>query len=115
MQLRCYSCHTPFTVGRDIVHNSLNIMEEDELVHFDFRVSEFADLYKNLMLYRLETLAQKNPLAFERSLRILQEGNKRQINRRIRNLVSRPLGLPDDYELKIPVAIPPESFNYVKN
>jgi hypothetical protein len=37
MQLRCYSCHTPFTVGREIVHNALNIMEEDELVHFDFR------------------------------------------------------------------------------
>ena len=37
MQLRCYSCHTPFTIGRDIVHNSLNIMQEDDLVHFDFR------------------------------------------------------------------------------
>ena len=37
MQLRCYSCHTPFTVGRAFVHQSLNIMEEDQLVHFDFR------------------------------------------------------------------------------
>ena len=37
MQLRCYSCHTPFTIGRDIVHNSLNIMQEDDLVHIDFR------------------------------------------------------------------------------
>ena len=37
MQLRCYSCHTPFTVGRAFVQQSLNIMEEDQLVHFDFR------------------------------------------------------------------------------
>ncbi|MGB2963478.1 MAG: hypothetical protein WBB69_05780 [Anaerolineales bacterium] len=37
MQLRCYSCHTPFTVGRAFVNQSLNIMQEDKLVHFDFR------------------------------------------------------------------------------
>lgn len=37
MQLRCYSCHTPFTIGRDFVHQSLNIMKEDDLVHYDFR------------------------------------------------------------------------------
>lgn len=37
MQLRCYSCHTPFTVSRDVVHAALNIMEEDDLVHYDLR------------------------------------------------------------------------------
>ena len=37
MQLKCYSCHTPFTIGRASVSQSLNIMQEDDLVHFDFR------------------------------------------------------------------------------
>jgi len=37
MQLRCYSCQTPFTVSRDVVEQALNIMEEDDLVHFDLR------------------------------------------------------------------------------
>jgi len=37
MQLRCYSCQTPFTVSRNVVEQALNIMEEDDLVHFDMR------------------------------------------------------------------------------
>lgn len=37
MQLRCYSCHTPFSIGRAIVEQSLEVMHEEELVHYDFR------------------------------------------------------------------------------
>lgn len=37
MQIRLYSCQIPFTVSRDIVHQALNIMEEDDLAHFDQR------------------------------------------------------------------------------
>jgi len=37
MQLKCYSCHTPFTIGRKAVNQALDIMHEDDLVHFDFQ------------------------------------------------------------------------------
>ena len=37
MQIRCYSCKMPITVGQAMVHQALNIMQEDDLVHFDFR------------------------------------------------------------------------------
>jgi len=37
MNLRCYSCHTPISINRGIVEQSLQIMHEDDLVHYDFR------------------------------------------------------------------------------
>ena len=37
MQIRCYSCKMPISVGRDLVEEALNIMHEEDLVHYDFR------------------------------------------------------------------------------
>ena len=37
MQIRCYSCKMPISVSQAMVHQALNIMQEDDLVHFDFR------------------------------------------------------------------------------
>lgn len=37
MQIRCYSCKMPISIGREAVNQALNIMHEDDLVHYDFR------------------------------------------------------------------------------
>ncbi len=36
MQIRCYSCKMPISVGRRMVKQALTIVHEDELVYFDF-------------------------------------------------------------------------------
>jgi len=40
MQIRCYSCKMPISIGRDMVHQALNIVHEDDLVYYDFRCSK---------------------------------------------------------------------------
>lgn len=37
MQLRCYSCKMPISIGRAIVEDSLQVMHDEDLVHYDFR------------------------------------------------------------------------------
>ena len=37
MQIRCYSCKMPISIGREMVHQALNIIHEDDLVYYDFR------------------------------------------------------------------------------
>ena len=37
MQIRCMSCKMPISIGRQTVENALNIVHENNLVHFDFR------------------------------------------------------------------------------
>ena len=37
MQIRCYSCSMPISIGRASVEYALNVIEEDDLVYFDFR------------------------------------------------------------------------------
>lgn len=37
MQIRCYSCKMPITISRAQVEEALNIMHEEDLVHYDFR------------------------------------------------------------------------------
>ena len=37
MQLRCYSCKMPISIGRAVVEDALRIMHEEDLVHYDFR------------------------------------------------------------------------------
>jgi outer membrane biosynthesis protein TonB len=40
MQIRCYSCKMPISIGRHMVHQALQIVHEDDLVHFDFRCTK---------------------------------------------------------------------------
>ena len=40
MQIRCYSCKMPISIGREMVHQALTIVHEDELVYYDFRCSK---------------------------------------------------------------------------
>ena len=37
MQLRCYSCKMPISIGREMIHQALNIIHEDDLAYYDFR------------------------------------------------------------------------------
>ena len=37
MQIRCYSCKMPTTMNHHMINQALNIMHEDDLVHFDVR------------------------------------------------------------------------------
>lgn len=37
MQIRCYSCKMPISIGRALVDQALNIIHEDDLVYYDFR------------------------------------------------------------------------------
>ncbi len=37
MQIRCYSCKMPITISRASVEQALTIMQEEGLVHYDFR------------------------------------------------------------------------------
>ncbi len=36
MQIRCYSCKMPISIGRASVEQALNIIHEDDLVYYDF-------------------------------------------------------------------------------
>lgn len=37
MQIRCLSCKMPISIARPMVENALQIIHEDDLVHYDFR------------------------------------------------------------------------------
>ena len=37
MQIRCYKCHTPFAIKRDFIHAALEMLEEEDLSHYDAR------------------------------------------------------------------------------
>ncbi len=35
MQIRCYSCHTPFALNKDAVHAALDSISEQDQNHFN--------------------------------------------------------------------------------
>lgn len=35
MQIRCYSCHKPFALGKDAVHAALEMITAEGLSHYD--------------------------------------------------------------------------------
>ena len=35
MQLRCYKCHKPFAIGKDAIHAALDVVDEQDLSHFN--------------------------------------------------------------------------------
>jgi phage FluMu protein Com len=35
MQIRCYHCHKPFAIGRDAVHQALDILTTSGMSHYD--------------------------------------------------------------------------------
>lgn len=37
MQIRCYKCHMPISLGREAVTDAMEIVEKDDLSHFDVR------------------------------------------------------------------------------
>jgi len=37
MQIRCYSCKMPISIGRQMVLQALEVVHEEDLVHYDFR------------------------------------------------------------------------------
>ena len=37
MQIRCYHCHMPINITRDMVHAALDYLEEENLPHYDIR------------------------------------------------------------------------------
>lgn len=37
MQIRCYSCKMPISISRQMVHQALNIVHEEDMVRYDFR------------------------------------------------------------------------------
>jgi phage FluMu protein Com len=37
MQIRCYKCHMPIALSRDFIYEALDLIEEDDLSHYDVR------------------------------------------------------------------------------
>jgi DNA-directed RNA polymerase subunit RPC12/RpoP len=35
MQIRCYQCHKPFAIGKDMVHEALDAMVEEDMNHYN--------------------------------------------------------------------------------
>jgi hypothetical protein len=35
MQIRCYSCHTPFSLNRETIHAALDHLTSEDLQHFN--------------------------------------------------------------------------------
>lgn len=35
MQIRCYNCHRPFALKREIVHAALDMMTSQDMSHYD--------------------------------------------------------------------------------
>jgi phage FluMu protein Com len=35
MQIRCNQCHRPFALGREMIHEALDVMAEDNLNHYN--------------------------------------------------------------------------------
>jgi hypothetical protein len=35
MQIRCYQCHKPFALSKDIVHEALDTLTEQDLGHYN--------------------------------------------------------------------------------
>ena len=37
MQVRCYKCHMPISLGRDAVNGALDYVTDEDLTHYDVR------------------------------------------------------------------------------
>jgi len=37
MQVRCYKCHMPISLGREAVKDAMEMVEKEDLSHFDVR------------------------------------------------------------------------------
>ena len=35
MQIRCGHCHKPFALGKEAIHNALNVIEAEKLSHYN--------------------------------------------------------------------------------
>ena len=35
MQIRCYHCHRPFALSKEVVHAALDLVTEENLSHYD--------------------------------------------------------------------------------
>lgn len=35
MQIRCYNCHKPFALGKDTIHQALDLIAAENLAHYD--------------------------------------------------------------------------------
>lgn len=80
----------------------------ERLGALDFTVSDFTLLLRRqLLLSLLDILNRKGEVELGRQLRILSEGNPAQLGEALQRLFYEPLKLPRDFELKVPVLVPP--------
>ncbi|MBW2731567.1 MAG: hypothetical protein JRH20_04185 [Deltaproteobacteria bacterium] len=81
----------------------------EQLHKLDFTVPDFEKLVKRHLLFELSQLRLSNPTAFRRALRELETGHVDSWVHKsslLKRFVFDPLGMPEHYELKVPVAVP---------
>lgn len=93
-----------FVRSNETAFNSI----QQKLHLLDFTVEDFDRLVRNQILRRLNDLRVQNHSAFLAAMDILEKGDDQSIFGLLEREVFAPLNLRREWELKIPVAVPPE-------
>lgn len=78
----------------------------------DLTVDDFTLVVRRqILLSLLNTLQRKGEAEFRKQLRLLSEGNPAQLGEALQRHFYLPLKLPRDFELKVPVLVPPTALS----
>ena len=81
------------------------------LHEMDFTAGDFEGLIRHRMLYQLNAMRQEDPVRFRSMISALQSADTGALDDLYRTSL-RSMGLPDSFEAKIPVAVPPSELTY---
>ncbi|MCB0417988.1 MAG: hypothetical protein H6617_10845 [Bdellovibrionaceae bacterium] len=76
------------------------------LHRLDFSPADFRMVIRQTLLCQLNSMRLNQPPQFSRAVEILAEGDAREFRRLLNDEVFTILGIPNEYELKVPVAVP---------
>ncbi|MCB0405610.1 MAG: hypothetical protein KDD51_12570 [Bdellovibrionales bacterium] len=77
-----------------------------DLHRFDFAPSDFRAVMQQTLLHRLDRMRRSETARFASAVDTLAHGDARSLRRLLDDEIFAVLGIPNEYELKVPVAVP---------
>ena len=86
----------------------------NKLYQFDFTLEDFESIVKGQLVKRLRAMKEETPSLYKETHETLTNGAWASIAEILEREVFGPLNIPSHWELKVPVAIPPEEVDKIK-
>ncbi|MEZ4750266.1 MAG: hypothetical protein R3B54_06470 [Bdellovibrionota bacterium] len=78
----------------------------NDLFRFDFAPADFRTVVQQTLLHRLDQMRRTRPARFASAVEMLAEGDAGALRDLLDQQVFSVLGIPNEYEAKVPVAVP---------